>query len=63
MDVTPEPSFRDLIRDYQVLKQPDAKNLSKTAKLDPQGIQVKPHKSIIFSRKPLALATMFTKQD
>ena len=33
-EVTPEPSFRGLVLDHQVLKQPEAKNLSKTAKFD-----------------------------
>ena len=33
-EATPEPSFRGLVLDHQVLKQPEAKNLSKTAKFD-----------------------------
>ena len=33
-EVTPEPSFRGLVLDHQVWKQPEAKNLSKTAKFD-----------------------------
>ena len=33
-EVAPESSFRGLMLDHQVLKQPEAKNLSKTAKFD-----------------------------
>ena len=33
-EVTPEPSFRGLVLDHQVWKQPEAKNLSKIAKFD-----------------------------
>ena len=33
-EVTPEPSFKGLVLDHQVLKQLEAKNLSKTAKFD-----------------------------
>ena len=33
-EVTPEPSFRGLVLNHQVLQQPEAKNLSKTAKFD-----------------------------
>ena len=30
--LTSEPSFRGLVLDHQILKQPEAKNLSKIAK-------------------------------
>ena len=33
-EATPEQGFRGLVLDHQVLKQPEAKNLSKTAKFD-----------------------------
>ena len=33
-EITPEPSFRGLVLNHQVLKQPETKHLSKTAKFD-----------------------------
>ena len=32
--VTPEPRFRGLVLDHQLLKEPETKNLSKRAKFD-----------------------------
>ena len=34
LELTPEHSFKGLVLDHQVLKQLEAKNLSKTAKFD-----------------------------